>query len=52
MINRLVEQRWPIAAVFSDHTVTKASDRYLDLKSEQWKMLIALKDVLHPLHIF
>ena len=27
------------------------SDRYLDLKSEQWEMLTALKDVLHPLQV-
>ena len=26
--------------------VTKASDRYLDLKSEQWELLTALKEVL------
>ena len=45
MIERLVEQRWPITAVLSDHTVTKVSDRYLDLKSEQWEILTALKDV-------
>ena len=51
MIDRLVEQRWPITAVLSDHTVTKVSDRYLDLKSEQWEMLTALKDVLHPLQV-
>ena len=43
MIERLVEQRWPITAVLSDHTVTKASDRYLDLKSEQWEILTALR---------
>ena len=49
MIECLVEQRWPITAVLSDHTVTEASGRYLDLKSEQWEILIALKDVLHPL---
>ena len=35
MIEHLVEQRWHITAVLSDHTVTKASDRYLYLKSEQ-----------------
>ena len=51
MIDRLVEQRWPLTAVLSDHTVTKASDRYLDLKSEQWELLTALKDVLHPLQV-
>jgi len=48
MIERLVEQRWPITAVLSDNSVTKPSDRYLDLKSEQWEILSALKELLHP----
>ena len=51
MIERLIEQRWPITAVLSDHTVTKASDRYHDTKSEQWELLTALKEVLHPLQV-
>ena len=51
MIDRLIEQRWPITAVFSDHTVTNGSDRYLDMKSEQWDTLTALKGVLHPLQV-
>ena len=51
MIERLIEQRWPITAVLSDHTVTKLGDRYLDLKSKQWEILTALKDVLHPLQV-
>ena len=51
MIERLSEQRWPITAVLSDHTVTKASDRYLDLKSEQWELLTALKKVLYLLQV-
>ena len=51
MIDCLVEQRWPITAVLSDHTVTKVSDRYLDLKLEQWEILTALKDILHPLQV-
>ena len=38
-------------AVLSDHTVTKVSDRYLDLISEQWEMLTVLKDVLHSLQV-
>ena len=51
MVEKLVEQRWPITAVLSDHTVTKPGDRYLDLKSEQWEILSALKEVLHPLQV-
>ena len=51
MVERIVEQRWPITAVLSDNTVTKSSDRYLDLKSEQWEILSALKELLHPLQV-
>lgn len=51
MIERLLEQRWPITAVLSDPTVTKNRDRYLDLKSDQWDLLQALKVVLHPLQV-
>ena len=51
MIERLIEQRWPITAVLSDHTVTKASDRYLDLKSEQWELLTALKSASSGNHL-
>ena len=36
MLERLIEMRWPVSAVLSDEQVTKRSDRYLDLKSEQW----------------
>ena len=51
MIDRLVEQRWPLTAVLSDHTVTKSSDRYLDLRSEQWEFLATIKELLHPLQV-
>ena len=51
MIDVLIEQRWPITAVLSDHTVTKGSDRYLDMNSEQWETLTALKGLLHPLQV-
>ena len=51
MIERLLEQRWPVTAVLSDSSVTKSSDRYLDLKSEQWDLLEALKVILHPLQV-
>ena len=36
MIECLLEQRWPVTAVLADTSVTKSSDRYLVLKSEQW----------------
>ena len=51
MIEQLVEQRWPITAVLSDNSVTKLSDRYLDLKSEQWEILSAFKELLYPLQV-
>ena len=51
MVERIVEQRWSITAVLSDNTVTKSSDKYLDLKSEQWEILSALKELLHPLQV-
>ena len=35
MIERFIEQRWPLTAVMSDSTITKSGDRNLDLKSEQ-----------------
>ena len=48
MIERLIDQRWPITAVLSDISI---SDRKLDLKSEQWELLVALKSLLHPLQV-
>ena len=35
MLLRLLEMRWPVSAVLSDDSVTKRSDRYLELKNEQ-----------------
>ena len=46
MIERLLEQRWPLTAVLSDSSATKQSNRYLDPKTEQWDLLDALKSVL------
>ena len=39
MIECLLEQQWPVTAVLADTSVTKTSDRYLELKSEQWDYL-------------
>lgn len=36
MLDRLIEQRWPVVAVLSDESVTKRSNRHLDLSNEQW----------------
>ena len=46
MLERLVEIRWPISAVFSDEKMTKRVDRYLVLKNEQWDLA---KELLGPL---
>ena len=51
MIDRLLEQWWPLTAILSDRSVTKQSNRYLDPKTEHWDLLDALKSVLHPLQV-
>ena len=51
MIEHLLEQRWPVVAVLSDSSVTKATDRLLDLKTEQWNLLSELKPTLHVLQV-
>ena len=51
MLDRLLKLRWPITAVLSDAEVTKVSDRYLDLKSEQWKLAEDLVAILEPFSI-
>ncbi|XP_011405991.1 PREDICTED: zinc finger BED domain-containing protein 4-like [Amphimedon queenslandica] len=51
MIDCLFEQRWPITAVLSDSTVTKSSDKCLDLKSKQWDILEPLQVILGPLEV-
>ena len=51
MIERLLEQHWPVTAVLSDQSVTKPSDRSLDLMTEQWNLLSELRPVLHLLQV-
>ena len=51
MIQRLLESRWPVVAFLSDESVTKRSDRFLDLRSEQWDLLQELANVLEPIEI-
>ncbi|CAI5661729.1 unnamed protein product [Oreochromis niloticus] len=48
MIERLLEQRWPVVATLSDPKVTQRGKQYLDLKSDQWILLDELKEVLKP----
>ena len=51
MLDRLIKLRWPVTAVLSDDSVTKRSDHYLDLKTEQWNIASELVKVLEPFDI-
>ena len=46
MLLWLLEVRIPVLAVLSDENLTKRSDRYLELKSEQWAIVEELVSVL------
>lgn len=48
MVERLLEQRWPVVATLSDPEVTHRGKHYLDLKNDQWILLDELKEVLKP----
>lgn len=48
MIERLLEQRWPLTATLSDPEVTPRGKHYFDLKPEQWELLEELKQGLAP----
>lgn len=49
-LEHLIEMRWP-TAVLSNEQVTKRSDHYLDLKSEQWVFAEELVNVLGPFEV-
>ena len=50
MFDLLVKQRWAVAAVLSDRTVTKLQDaRILELKDEHWQMMEDTQPVLSAL---
>ena len=51
MLQRVLKLCWPVTAVLSDDTITKRSDRYLDLKTEQWKLTEDLVPVVEPFTI-
>ena len=51
MIQRLVDNRWPVSAVLSDATVTKRHDRTIDLTAHQWVLLEELAKSLEPLEV-
>lgn len=48
MVERLLEQRWPVTATLSDPEVTPRGKHYFDLKPEQWALLEELKQGLEP----
>lgn len=52
MLNRLVEQRWPVTAVLSDPSITKKGNRTLDLTGDQWKLAQETSELLGPLVTF
>ena len=51
MLDRILKLWWPITAVLSDEKVKKRSDRYLELRTEQWKLTEDTVDVLEPFAI-
>uniref|UniRef100_A0A1X7U5L1 Uncharacterized protein n=1 Tax=Amphimedon queenslandica TaxID=400682 RepID=A0A1X7U5L1_AMPQE len=51
MLQHLIELRWPITAVLADDTVTKRSNRYIDLKGEQWEIASELDKALKPFDV-
>ena len=51
MLQRLLKLWRLITAVLLDPTVTKWSDQYLDLKTDQWKIVSKLVTVLEPLDV-
>ncbi|XP_053316233.1 E3 SUMO-protein ligase ZBED1-like [Spea bombifrons] len=48
MVDRLIEQRWPVTATLSDPSVTQRGKHYLELKPEQWNLLEELSTALKP----
>ena len=51
MFERLVEQRVAIYAVLCDSAITTTEYKYLDLKEDQWELLIQIVTVFKPLQI-
>jgi len=49
MLERLLEQRWPVMAVLSEPGTTHRSDRDLDLTTAQWRTAEDIVSVLRPM---
>lgn len=51
MLQCLIEIRWLITAVLSDESVTKRSDKHLDLTTAQWSLAEELVKILEPFDV-
>ncbi|KAJ8401823.1 hypothetical protein AAFF_G00377940 [Aldrovandia affinis] len=49
MLERLLEQRWPVTAVLSDPSYTGKNECSLDLTTAQWNMAEDISNVLKPM---
>ncbi|XP_065115787.1 E3 SUMO-protein ligase ZBED1-like [Paramisgurnus dabryanus] len=49
MLDRLLEQRGAVSAVLTDSSVSKRSDRDLELTTSQWRMAEDIVNVLKPM---
>ena len=51
MFQRLVEQRWAIYSVLFDEQGSQYQYKHLNLKENQWKLMVQMAAVLEPLQI-
>ncbi len=49
MLHRLIEQKGPVSAVLTDESVSKRSDRDLELSTSQWRTAEDIVAVLKPM---
>jgi len=49
MLDRLLEQKGAVSAVLTDSSVSKRSDRDLELTTSQWRMAEDMVNVLKPM---
>ncbi|KAI2660035.1 E3 SUMO-protein ligase ZBED1 [Labeo rohita] len=49
MLDRLIEQKGPVSAVLTDESVSKRSDRDLELSTSQWRTAEDIVAVLKPM---
>ena len=52
MLNRLLEQRWPITAVLRDKMYTKIADvQVLKLRDKHWNLAAEVSPMFKPLQV-